>query len=380
MKIAIFSSSLDGRAGWGNITLEYCSELLLRDDIEFELHIPKTTVIPHDIQFTNNIILDLPEWIGTFRKAWFKAAPYVFSDVQLDSINLIHVVVEFPYAILARSLSRQFDIPYVVSMQGTYAVSPFERIEDRSLYKQAMKEAALITAASDFTANAFLNASGINRDVRIVPNAVNFKRFQKDNSVSKVREELGLNKDDNLILGVGGLKERKGFDVLIQAFALVKEEISNSMLVIAGDGPLRKNLGELVENLALQTSVKFIGNVYGDKLVSLYQSCDLFSLSPRKTNSHFEGFGIVYLEASSCGKPIVATRSGGVADAVLDGQTGILVDEDDVNGVAKAIKELLENKSLARKLGEQGRKFAISNTWDEYINKMFLLFNEIITF
>jgi phosphatidylinositol alpha-1,6-mannosyltransferase len=295
----------------------------------------------------------------------------------LDQVDVIHSLIEFPYGILARNLARTHKVPFVVTTQGTYAVTPMLNWFDRWNYKPVFRDAALVTAPSSFTVDALRWASGLNPNVQIIHNAVEYERFQAPADLAGLRMKYNLPKDARIILGVGALKDRKGFDLLIEAFARVVEKEQRARLVIVGGGD-RQPLENLTSSLGVDKQTQILGEVPGDDLVGLYQTCEVYSHLPRNIQWSFEGYGIVYLEAGACGKPVVATRSGGVPDAVVDGETGFLVDEEDADGVAAALIRLLGDTQLAHSMGEAGRKYAEQHTWAWYSGQIVDCYNDVV--
>ena len=377
LKVLLLSASADPVDGWGNITCELCQQFWQSKDIQFDLHIPSEANVGEGLSFKTNISKKLPKWVPTFM-----GNPIRLLDIlryrQAERYDLIHTLVEFPYGILARQTASQLRIPYIISTQGTYAVLPFQRWLDTWLYRPAIRDASTITAPSKFTADNLRLASGINRPVDIVHNAVNYQRFQKLAGHLKIRQSLGIPDGAQIILGVGALKPRKGFDLLIRAFSIVVKSAPNAYLVIAGEGRWRSKLEALAVKLGVADSVCMPGIVRGDDLVGLYQACEIYSHLPRYHLSQFEGFGIVYLEASACGKPVVGTNSGGVSDAVLDRETGFLVDEDDYKAAARAISTLLQDQDLRRRMGDAGRRYAERHTWKRYADRMIDIYRNVV--
>lgn len=376
MKILLLSESINPVNGWGNLTYELCQEFYQRRDIIFDLYLPYNAHIPQGIQFIERVHPVLPKWISSFGRRPWQILAYLGKGLPVAH-DLVHTIVEFPYSISAFALAKQHKIPYIISTQGTYAVVPFRNWLDATPYRQAVRRAQIVTAPSQFTADSLRAESKINRTVNVVHNPVNFARFQESVSLDVIRKNFCLPNHARVILGVGGLKRRKGFDLLIRAFAKVASDDSNLWLVIAGDGPQRTELLALATSLGVDARVRLPGNVEGSNLVGLYQLCELYAHLPRSTNGNFEGFGIVYLEASACGKPIVASRSGGVADAVIDGKTGFLVEEEDWESAAEAIHNVLSDQTLANKLGQAGRNYASTHTWQWYADEMVNLYKSI---
>lgn len=166
------------------------------------------------------------------------------------------------------------------------------------------------------------------------------------------------------ILFVGRLIKRKGLDDLLQAFKLVLNKVPDAKLIIIGDGPEMANLCDLIKKLELQNKVDLKGTLVGKELYTKYQECDVFVMPSKKIEGDVEGFGIVFLEAGFFRKPSVGTQSGGIPEAVLDGQTGILVSEGNVKALADALVLLLNDRTLAQRYGRNARKRVITNfTW-----------------
>ena len=165
-----------------------------------------------------------------------------------------------------------------------------------------------------------------------------------------------------MILSVGNLVARKGHDMVIRALPGLLESIPEVVYLIVGDGPHRQEL----ENLACATGVRehviFAGQISDERLPETYALCDAFVMPSRERLElcDVEGFGMVFLEASACGKPVVAGRSGGIGDAVVDGMTGLLVNSLDTNDIGGALRKLLGHRDLAIQLGRQGRTRLLS--------------------
>lgn len=188
---------------------------------------------------------------------------------------------------------------------------------------------------------------------------------------------LGLQRGARLILAVGEVKPRKGFDTLLAAFDALARRRPDVHLGIAGPGdaaPLR----DAAAALGLAARVHVLGRVDEPTLTSLFHACDVFCLLPRVDAGRFEGYGLVYLEAGACRKPVVATRSGGVPDAVIDGETGLLIDEGDARAAAAAIERILHDRVLARRLRDGGWKLARSRTWVAYAAEMVRTYRRIL--
>ena len=380
MHVALLSSTVEPSCGWGRFTLDYCRALAQASGVTLTLYVPRSES-PAFRAAGFDVIPTLPPWmpsLGSAADALVREAVFTPACRRPD---VIHTLVEFPYAVLARARAERLGVPYVVSLHGTYAALPFLQRDDADVYAQALAGAGAITAPSSYTAGALRAASGLDLDVRVVPNAVDAARFSRtaaEHSTADVRRELGLRKSARLILAVGEVKPRKGFDTLLAAFDTVARRRADVHLAVAGPGntaPLR----ECAAAVGLASRVHVLGRVAEPVLVSLFHACDVFCLLPRVDAGRFEGYGLVYLEAGACRKPVVASRSGGVPDAVIDGKTGILVDEGDAYAAATAVERILDDRALARRLGDGGWRLAQRRTWVSYAREMLRTYRQVLT-
>jgi phosphatidylinositol alpha-1,6-mannosyltransferase len=170
---------------------------------------------------------------------------------------------------------------------------------------------------------------------------------------------LGDRAGDRVIMTVGGLVARKGHDMVIRALPALRRRVPNVTYLIVTSDPrgYDSELDAIARAAGVRDRVVFAYHVPTAELPKVYALSDVFVM-PSRTNTaacDIEGFGIVYLEANACGKPVVAGRSGGVADAVEDGVTGLLVDPQDPDAIAETVGRVLTDASLAARLGRQGR-------------------------
>jgi phosphatidylinositol alpha-1,6-mannosyltransferase len=172
------------------------------------------------------------------------------------------------------------------------------------------------------------------------------------------------------------LIERKGHDRVLSALPRIVEHFRDTLYCIVGIGPYEGKLREQVKRLNLEESVRFMGRVSEEELVFLYNACQVFVMPSREISEggHVEGFGIVYLEANACGKPVIGGRSGGVLEAIREGQTGWLVDPDSASDLADKIIDLLSHPEKAQALGEQGLQWVRKTfNWEDYAEQVFEL-------
>jgi phosphatidyl-myo-inositol dimannoside synthase len=180
--------------------------------------------------------------------------------------------------------------------------------------------------------------------------------------------------DAPVLLSVGRLVDAyKGHDMVIRAMPLIVARAPTARYVVVGDGPRRPYLERLAASLAVGDAVRFVGEIPDDQVAAWYRRCDVFVLAAREDagGGGAEGYGIVFMEAGLRGKPVVGGRAGGVVDAVVDGETGLLVDPLDPGDIADAVTRLLTERGAAARLGQAGRRRVVEElTWPRYTEQV----------
>jgi phosphatidyl-myo-inositol dimannoside synthase len=189
--------------------------------------------------------------------------------------------------------------------------------------------------------------------------------FRPDQAARRViRDRHGLG-DRPVVVCVSRLVARKGQDTLLKAWPAVIEKVPDAVLLIAGRGPYAKTLRQLAERAGVAGSVIFTGPVPQDELAAHYAAGDVFSMPcrTRRGGLDVEGLGIVYLEASATGLPVVGGDSGGAPDAILEGETGYVVGGRDVRALSERLTALLQDPAGAKAMGEKGRAW-VERDWN----------------
>jgi phosphatidylinositol alpha-1,6-mannosyltransferase len=233
-----------------------------------------------------------------------------------------------------------------------------------------------LTYLGEFTKQAIsksLSKLSAQKMVKIAP-GIDIDHFSPQDS-SQLRKELKLD-DKRVIVSVGRLVHRKGQDHLIQSMPEILKSIPDAHILMVGQGPYLSHLKKLVQNLNLGEHVSFIGRIQYAQLPLYICAGDIFAMPSRSRlfGLEVEGLGIVYLEASACGLPVIAGSSGGAPDAVLAGVTGVVVDGEDNQDIAAAAIKLLKDLEGSRAMGLAGREWIIKNwrweIWSERFNKL----------
>jgi phosphatidyl-myo-inositol dimannoside synthase len=221
----------------------------------------------------------------------------------------------------------------------------------------------VITYLGDFTLQAMKPVLYKNVEtVRIAP-GIAIDHFTPGPKPADLVSELDL-ENKKVIVSVGRLVHRKGQDKLIEAMPLILRSEPEAVLLLVGEGTYKEHLTKLVSDLKIEDSVRFVGRLHYQDLPRYLRVGDIFAMPSRSRffGLEVEGLGIVYLEASSAGLPVLGGASGGAPDAVLPGETGLVVDGTDVSAIAQSVLTLLGDSAVRRRMGERGREWALS-TW-----------------
>ncbi|MFH1259482.1 MAG: asparagine synthase (glutamine-hydrolyzing), partial [Elusimicrobiota bacterium] len=247
-------------------------------------------------------------------------------------------------------IKKFLGIPYSVFFYGAeFRGYPYLRY----ILRIIMNNAANVFTISNFSKNEYLKQNLKNKNIHILNPGVNVSSFKPGTVSDNLNEK-------KIILTVSRLDENKGIDTVINLMPEIWKKFPETEYLIVGKGPCETKLKKLANSID-KDRIIFAGEVSDEQLPTYYNLCDVFVLLTRDVpeKGYIEGFGIVFLEASACGKPIVAGKTGGVVDAVIDNLTGLLVEPSNEKEIVEKILLLLTDKALAAKLGAAGRKRAM---------------------
>ncbi len=225
------------------------------------------------------------------------------------------------------------------------------------LITQVLKQASLILTISSYSRSALISQGIPDSKIHIFPLGVDTSLFFPSSPDPELVSNLGI-EDKKVILSIGRLIERKGFDKLIMSMPYILKKFPDAVLLIIGRGPEEERLIKLRDEMGLGEKVKFLGKIEHSSLPKFYNLCDVFVLPNRKgkKKGDVEGFGLVFIEANACGKPVVGGNSGGTVDAIVEGETGFLVNSLEEKEIASKVITLLKDEKLAREMGKKGRE------------------------
>lgn len=302
------------------------------------------------------LFTDIPLKLCVAARAW--------SLVRRHRIGVVCIGELVSGAWLGELLRRVFRTRLVFYVHGEEITTRYATGSFGAHRADSLRRADAIIAVSRFTAETLERDFGIEpRRIHLIPNGVDTRRFSPalDDGRFRARFDLG---DHPIVLCVGRLVARKGFDRTIQAWPQVLVRVPDARLVIVGEGDQAAELQRLADEAGVSEAVKLVGPLSDGDLVAAYRAATIFAM-PNRTlpDGDTEGFGLVFLEANACGRAVVGGRAGGAVEAVIDGQTGLLVDGNQPGEIAEALVRLLTDHALRHRMEQAGLEHARRNDW-----------------
>lgn len=288
-------------------------------------------------------------------KQWPKLAIPAARSLPLlatGRFDLIHFGDLFPPGLMSLGFRRVLGMPYVGYAHGEEITQVDQRRFQPIIRDAIYGRAARVIAANEFARENLLRIGIPNNHITKITPGVDYERFRPEPPRADLLDRFQLH-GKRVLLTVARLAPRKGHRMVMSAMAKLQDSHPDLLYLIAGTGKEREALEGRASELGILDRVRFAGYVPEDDLPAYYNLCDLFVMPnfEEPGTGDLEGFGMVFLEANACGKPVLGGRSGGTAEAVLHGKTGLLVDPMDAGAVAEGIRQLL----LPEVSGEMGR-------------------------
>jgi phosphatidylinositol alpha-1,6-mannosyltransferase len=328
---------------------------------------------------THTLNVYAPEWKGS--DEYDAAAPYDVTRhpgalmlpvpsvanrmkrlVNRHDIDTVWFGAAAPLALMA-SVAREAGARRVIASTHGHEVGWSMLPLARSALRRIGTDTDVVTYISRYTRGRFASAFGADAALEHLPPGVDTDRFAPDEVARaelRSRYRLGTRP---VVVCVSRLVPRKGQDMLIRAMPAIRQRVPGAALVIVGGGPYRSSLRRLAHSFGVAEHVVFTEGVPGEELPAHHALADVFAMPCRTRGAGLdvEGLGIVYLEASATGVPVVAGRSGGAPETVRDGETGVVVDGWDVGAIAASVSDLLADPERAARMGQAGRRWVVEN-------------------
>ncbi len=336
-----------------------------------EIHIV-TAQVPgsetHDAQHPNTIHrLDLkrspwlrPESLAMYLKLLLKSLSLLLTR-RFDAVHAGRVL---PEGLVGWCVARLFRKPIVIYAHGEEITTWRQSGKFRAMCF-AYRHADRVIANSDFTKEELKKICVSEQRITLINPGVDIARFTPGLPCDDLRAQAGCAASDQLLLSVGRLSRRKGFDQVIRSLPRLFPEFPNLQYVIIGIGEDQAYLEGLARECGVEGRVHLLGHVSVEDLPRWYNAADVFVLPNREIEGDTEGFGMVFIEASACGRPVVAGAAGGTGSSVKENVSGYRVNGDSVDDVARCLRHVLQDKNSAISMGARGRKWVEGNfSWE----------------
>jgi phosphatidylinositol alpha-1,6-mannosyltransferase len=305
---------------------------------------------------------------------WLRLLFAIRSVVKQEDIDIIYLHHIVPVGYVAWILKKIFSIPYLIFSHGIDIISA-----TRSSWKNFWVDKVIASSEQVITNSESLNERLLQRVSEIPEDKTTvlypcpeekFKHSPKQEKIDQIKNRLGIS-GKKIMLTVSRLVKGKGVEHLVKIMPEILQERPHLVWVIAGEGPMEDEIQQLVHKYNLQNVVRFVGQKDHDELSPYYHMADLFALLTHPYHGVEEGLGLVFLEAAAAGLPVVAGKSGGVEEAVIDGDTGFVVGAFRDGEVKEAIVKLIDDEELAEKMGKKAKeRIQAKFVWQEQLKKI----------
>ncbi|MCF2947760.1 glycosyltransferase family 4 protein [Paraglaciecola aquimarina] len=292
-------------------------------------------------------------------KFYFRTALCVRKIIKKNNITELHCGRVLPEGVVAWLLNIFTGIPYICYVHGEDLETAQSSREQYFICGQVIKRAKKVICNSQNSAKIVAKfGPEAEAKTKVLHPGVDSNQFVPKAKDESVLASLGWT-GKQVALTVGRLQARKGQDMMIKAVPEIIKKIPNFLYAIVGGGEQKEELVKLVDELGLQPHVQFLSEISDQDMIACYQQCDLFILPNRTIGQDIEGFGMVLVEAQSCGKPVIAGDSGGTKETMLVGESGLVIDATRPQNIANSVIELMSDKEKMLDMGRKGRAHVI---------------------
>lgn len=318
-------------------------------------------------------------WIAKFGLPFLLVSQLfnIYRLVKNNKFDLIHSHWLIPQGFFAAVIKKMFNIPLVVTAHAGDIFTVRSPIL-RQTVKFVLSNCDACTVVSNGTRIAVENVYQPKK-LELIPMGVDLTSFSPTNKDFSIKKNLGLIESDPMVLAIGRFAEKKGFKYLLKALPSVVQEFPNLKLVIVGFGPEEERLKQLTRELNLEPNVVFLGKIPNQELPKYYASADVF-VCPSIIDSRgdTEGLPVVLMESLASKCPVVASDVGGISDAIINDETGFLIEEKRPDILADKILTLLKDYELRDKLTTYGQIYAHEKfSWDGVSKRFLKIFESI---
>jgi len=361
-KIVYICNEINLNSGWGVLNYYTIQEALKKysEVIVFTLN------NANNVTLTNNKNLKVFPLLKSMHDKIHKVFAITMDKIKIkkkidvNAIDIVHVLVEplLPLISIFKHSKKIFGIV------GTYSGYPFNRGINKNLYVKSLKCIDKIVSISEYTKTRFNNL--YNQDIEVVPLGVDYKQFQS--VINNIKKEKAF-------VFVGHIKERKGLIYALMAFSEIckyDKDVVFYIVCAKQEGEYSEKCIQYIKDNNLRKQVKFLGKLNDDELIGVYQKSMCNILTSVNSNEHFEGFGLIHLEANACGIPSLGSKMCGNESAIIEGKTGYLCEQKNIVDIKKKMEKIIydfEDNNFS--FWENNCKMhARNNDWSNYFKTM----------
>ena len=394
MKVLFLTDSLSDLDGVGRYAMRLVQELEALDpelEPRFLLarkHRPTSEQVPRHWRIEVGLPPDYFFYMSPLRFFVWKLIGTFNTWRAARGVDVIHAIKDYPHNRVALRAARLAGVPCVATAHGTYTVQPLLDARHARAARRVYSGLARVICVSGYTRRRLLEILG--RDapdasshlgvdpgkIETIPNAVNAEHYVEARDIGPRPWH-----DSPFTLSIGEIKERKGHHLALEAWTRVARDNPDLRHYVVGKRPhdeYEERLLAIARDAGLEERLVFLGNVSEDEKVDLLQRALVFTHTPvTAQDGGFEGFGIVYLEASAAGTASLGTLDSGAEDAVVDGKSGLLVAQD-VSSVEAALRRLVEDDQLRASLGAGAREHARASSWEANARRVRAIYSEVL--
>ena len=327
---------------------------------EKEIHVVTSDVpgaAAHDREHPNSV-----HRIALRRLSWIRPESLVMY-IKLFAVALrlafkhpfdaVHAGRVLPEGLVAWLVARIRGLPCTIYAHGE-EITTWRQPGKFRVMRFTYRHADRVIANSDFTRDELLKLGVPDSRISLIHPGVDLARFRPGLPTADLRSRIGITEHQSLVLSIGRLSRRKGFDQVIKSLPRLVERGLDVHYAVIGTGEDYRYLSDLAREQRVADRTHLLGHVEPDELPRWINAADVFAMPNRSINGDNEGFGMVFLEAAACGRAVVAGQDGGTGAAVIDGETGLRVPGGDLSAVTEALARLLGDAALAGSMGKAG--------------------------
>jgi len=363
MKVLIITASLDEKSGWGRYSTAVVKELARQG---------------HQVEAFSENAADLPGVkVRSLKPLRFRLdiVSLLSNSLRIRSVargtDIVHALDGWPYGVYGYAAVAGTSRKLFINGVGTYSVAPLFERGSAFLLRRAYVRAKEILCISDYTRDQVVAAGVQASKVRTVLMGAPELPSIPQEQIQAVLDTLKIRDAFPMILTVGSIKDRKGQLETLKAVKILKEKYPNIVYIVAGSGNQKEyitTLQKYADSEGLASHLRIVTGADDAEISALYAACTVFALNSNTDPSshHFEGFGLVVIEAAGYGKPSVGSRDSGVESAIDDGKTGFLTDQHDPADIADKVGRILSQYEF---FSSNAKMWHSKFTWHDTVRK-----------